>query len=170
MRPFYETARGEVPMGVRYWLFKSDPETFGWSDLAKSPGRRTAWDGVRNYQARNLLRDDIRSGDGVLFYHSGDVKAVVGTCAVTKSGFPDATQFDRKHKGFDPDAERADPRWYAVEITLGAAFSTPLTLDALRKVPALSKMMLLQRGNRLSVQPVTPEEWTAVLKLGGRSG
>lgn len=170
MRPFYETGRGEVPMGARYWLFKSDPETFGWTDLTKAPGRRTAWDGVRNFQARNLLRDDVRPGDGVLFYHSGDVKAIVGTCTVTKGGFPDATQFDPKHKGYDPEARRDDPRWYAVEITLGAALATPLTLDALRKVTALSKMSLLQRGSRLSVQPVTPEEWAAVVKLGGRTG
>ena len=153
-------------MAKRYWLLKSDPSTFGWSDLERSPGRRTVWDGIRNHQARNYLRDDVRVGDGALFYHSQSEKAVVGTCTVTKGAFPDPTQFDRKHPAYDPGSERADPRWFAIEITLAARLSSPVTLDALRAVPGLARMALLQRGSRLSVQPVTREEWEIVVRMG----
>ena len=137
-------------MPKRYWLLKSDPDTFGWSDLEKAPGRRAVWDGVRNYQARNTLRDDVKRGDGVLFYHSQADKAVVGTCKLTKGGFPDPT----------------DDAWTAVEIVLERKFRTQVTLEAMRRVPALSRMVLLQRGSRLSVQPVTEEEWAIVLTMG----
>jgi predicted RNA-binding protein with PUA-like domain len=137
-------------MARRYWLFKSDPETFGWHDLEKAVGRKAVWDGVRNYQARNTLRDDVKRGDGVLFYHSQSEKAVVGTCKVSRGGFP------------DPD----DAAWTAVEIALEAKFGTPVTLTAMRDVPGLSKMVLLQRGSRLSVQPVTEAEWKIVLGMG----
>jgi predicted RNA-binding protein with PUA-like domain len=137
-------------MTRRYWLFKSDPGTFGWSDLEKARGRRTVWDGVRNYQARNTLRDDVQRGDGVLFYHSQSDKAVIGTCRVTRAGFPDPK----------------DGVWTAVELALEARFASPVALEAMRKVPGLSKMALLRRGSRLSVQPVTEAEWKIVLKLG----
>jgi predicted RNA-binding protein with PUA-like domain len=134
----------------RYWLLKSDPSTFGWSDLENAEGGRTVWDGVRNYQARNTLRDEVRLGDGVLFYHSQSDKAVVGTCKVTRAGFPDPK----------------DAVWAAIEIALEAKFKSPVTLEAMRKVPGLAKMALLQRGSRLSVQPVTEAEWAIVLKMG----
>ena len=137
-------------MARRYWLLKSDPSTFGWPDLENAVGRRTVWDGVRNYQARNTLRDDVRRGDGVLFYHSQSDKAVIGTCRVTRSGFP------------DPE----DRAWTAVEIVLEAKFEAPVTLEAMRRVPGLSKMILLQRGSRLSVQPVAEAEWAIVLTMG----
>ena len=137
-------------MARRYWLLKSDPGTFGWSDLERAKGRRTVWDGVRNYQARNTLRDDVKRGDGVLFYHSQSDKAIVGTCTVTRSGFPEAW----------------DGTWTAIEIALAEALPAPVTLEAMRKVPGLAKMVLLQRGSRLSVQPVTEEEWAIVLKMG----
>ena len=137
-------------MARRYWLLKSDPDTFGWHDLERAKGRRTVWDGVRNYQARNTLRDDVKRGDGILFYHSQSDKAVVGTCKVTKGGFPDP----------------ADDAWTAIEIELVAPLKTPVTLDAMRGVPGLAKMVLLQRGSRLSVQPVSEAEWEIVLKLG----
>lgn len=140
-------------MPKRYWLMKSDPGTFGWDELARSPGRKTAWDGVRNYQARNYLRDDVKRGDGVLFYHSGDERAVVGACTVTRGGFPDPK----------------DPAWAAVEIAIDHAFATPITLTAARGVPELGSMALLQKGSRLSIQPVSEAEWKAVLALGGRS-
>lgn len=153
-------------MAARHWLLKSDSAAFGWADLKRSPGRRTVWDGVRNYQARNFLRDDVRVGDGVLFYHSQSDKAVVGACEVTKTAFADPTQFDRKHKGYDPKSDRADPRWYAIEITLRTDFVRPVTLDALRAVPGLAKMTLLQKGSRLSVQPVTRAEWETVVRMG----
>ena len=133
-----------------YWLLKSDPGTFGWNDLEESRGRRTAWDGVRNYQARNMLRDDVQRGDGVLFYHSQSDKAVIGTCTVTKAGFPDPK----------------DGAWTAVEIQLEAKFPAAVTLEAMRDVPGLSSMALLRRGSRLSVQPVAEAEWKIVLRMG----
>jgi len=137
-------------MARRYWLFKSDPGTFGWHDLKKAVVRRAVWDGVRNYQARNTLRDDVTRGDGVLFYHSQSEKAVVGSCTVSRGGFP----------------EPNDEAWTAVEIALDAEFTTPVTLAAMRSVPGLSKMVLLRRGSRLSVQPVTEAEWKIVLSMG----
>ena len=137
-------------MARRYWLLKSDPDTFGWPDLEKAKGRRTVWDGVRNCQARNTLRDDVKRGDGVLFYHSQSDKAVVGTCTVTRSGFP----------------EPGDGAWTAIEIALTAKLAAPVALEAMRKVPGLAEMVLLQRGSRLSVQPVTEAEWAIVLTMG----
>ena len=139
-------------MARRYWLLKSDPGTFAWDDLENAKGRRTVWDGVRNYQARNTLRDDVKRGDGVFFYHSQSDKAIVGTCRVVKPGFPEAK----------------DATWTAIEIALDAKFRTPVTLEAMRKVPGLGKMTLLQRGSRLSVQPVTEAEWEIVLEMGRR--
>ena len=136
-------------MARRYWLLKSDPSTFGWPHLEKAKGR-AVWDGVRNYQARNTLRDDVKRGDGVLFYHSQSDKAVVGTCTVTRSGFP----------------EPGDGAWTAIEIALTAKLAVPVALEAMRKVPGLAEMVLLQRGSRLSVQPVTEAEWAIVLTMG----
>lgn len=154
-------------MAARHWLFKSDPDTFAFGDLARSPNRTTCWDGVRNYQARNLIRDEVREGDGVLFYHSqADPKAVVGTATVVRAGYPDPSQFDRRSIHHDPRASRDAPRWYAVDIRRDEAFASPVTLETLRTAPGLRGMVLLQRGSRLSIQPVTREEWAIVLKLG----
>ena len=133
-----------------YWLLKSDPDTFSWQDLEKSPKRTTRWDGVRNYQARNSLRDDVRKGDGVLFYHSQTDKAVVGTAVVTRAGYP------------EPD----DPGWIAIDVRADRPFSRPVTLEQMRAIRDLSGMVLLQKGSRLSVQPVTAKEWALVTKLG----
>ena len=151
----------------RYWLFKSDPETFGLADLERSPDRTTCWDGVRNYQARNMLRDEIRKGDGVLFYHS-QVKppAVVATARVVKAGYPDPTQFDPREKGHDAGSKPEDPRWYAVDIRLDRKLRAPVELPAMRATKGLEKMELLRRGSRLSIQPVTKEEWSIILRLG----
>jgi predicted RNA-binding protein with PUA-like domain len=139
-------------MARRYWLLKSDPDTFGWADLERAKGRRTVWDGIRNYQARNTLRDDVRKGDGILFYHSQSEKAVVGTCTVTRAGFPDPT----------------DGAWTAIEIALERELPAPVTLEAMKRVPALSKMALLKQWSRLSVQPVAEAEWKIVLAMSGR--
>ena len=155
-------------MARRFWLVKSDPDTFGWGDLEKAPGRKTVWDGVRNFQARNMLRDDAKAGDGVLFYHSQSDKAIVGTATISRPGFPDPTQFDPKHPGFDPRSERKDPTWFAVELELDRAFRSPVPLDLLRGTPGLEGMLLLKRGTRLSVMPVTAGEWAIVTRLGGR--
>ena len=157
-------------MPRRYWLMKSDPDTFGLRHLKKSPGRTTCWDGVRNYQARNLLRDEIRLGDGVLFYHSQvQPPAVVATARVVQAGYPDPTQFDGRSRYHDPASDRSDPRWYAVDIRLDRELQRPVTLPEMRETPGLDNMVLLRKGSRLSVQPVTASEWKIVLGLGKRS-
>ena len=154
----------------RCWLVKSDPQTFGVDDLARSPHRTTRWDGVRNYQARNLLRDEMRLGDRVLFYHSqSDPPAVVGTAAIVREGYPDPLQFDARSRYHDPGSRPDDPRWYSVDLRLERRFPRPLALSELRATPGLEGMALLRRGSRLSVQPVTAEEWRIVLRLAGRT-
>ena len=153
-------------MPRHYWLMKSDPDTFGLRHLKKSPGRTTCWDGVRNYQARNLLRDEIRLGDGVLFYHSRvQPPAVVALARVVRAGYPDPTQFDRRSRYHDPAADRSDPRWYAVDIPLDRELQRPVTLPQMRATAGLDGMVLLRKGSRLSVQPVTVGEWKIVLGL-----
>jgi predicted RNA-binding protein with PUA-like domain len=154
-------------MTKHYWLMKSEPGTYSWDDLTREPRKTTCWDGVRNYQARNFLRDEIGVGDGVLFYHSSaDPKAVVGVAKVVKAGYPDPSQFDRRSKYHDPKSSKDDPRWYAVDIQAEKALTRPVTLEAMRSTPALKKMRLLQRGNRLSVLPVTAAEWRTITRLG----
>ena len=149
-----------------YWLVKSEPDVFSIQDLARAPGRTTFWDGVRNYQARNLLRDEMQVGDGVLFYHSSaDPPAVAGTATVARAGSPDPTQFEAGSDHHDPASTREAPRWYGVHIKLDRIFPRPIPLPELREVPALAKMVLLQRS-RLSVQPVTTKEWDTIVALG----
>lgn len=153
------------------WLFKSDPEEFSWEDLWRAPGRRTAWDGVRNYQARNLLRDQARPGDGVLFYHSGgDCPAVVGLAEVASEARPDPTQFDPASPHHDPGSALDAPRWYLVDVRALHPLARPVALAELKAEPRLARMLVVQRGQRLSVQPVTEAEWRTVLELaaGGR--
>jgi predicted RNA-binding protein with PUA-like domain len=150
----------------QYWLLKSEPETFSIQHLARAPGQTTFWDGVRNYQARNLLRDQMQVGDGVLFYHSSaDPPAVAGTATVVRAGSPDPSQFDARSDHHDPASTEEAPRWYGVHIKLDRIFPRLVPLDELRAVPALAKMVLLQRS-RLSVQPVTAGEWETILALG----
>ena len=154
-------------MARRCWLMKTEPGTFSIDDLARRPGRRAFWDGVRNYQARNLLRDEVRVGDGVLVYHSGiPSPAVAGTATVVGAAAPDPTQFDRKSPYHDPGADPAAPRWYGVEIELEQIFRRAVTLDTLRATPGLEAMVTLRRGNRLSVTPVRPEEWSIIVACG----
>jgi predicted RNA-binding protein with PUA-like domain len=150
---------------ARYWLMKSEPEAFSIQDLKKKPRQTTFWDGVRNYQARNFLRE-IKVGDGVLFYHSNaDPPAVVGTATAVREARPDPTQFDPKDGHYDADSPEDAPRWFGVDIKLESIFARPVSLDELRALPALANMVLLKRS-RLSVQPVTPEEWKTIVKLG----
>jgi predicted RNA-binding protein with PUA-like domain len=156
-------------MARRYWLMKSEPEVFSIQDLARAKDQTTFWDGVRNYQARNLLRDEVKRGDGVLYYHSNaDPPAVAGTATVVREGYPDPTQFDPKSDYHDPGARPDEPRWYAVDVKLDEIFARPVGLDELRTIPSLRGMVLLQKGSRLSVQPVTADEWKVVTKLGRR--
>jgi len=157
-------------MAIRYWLLKSEPESFSIDDLQRAPKQTTFWNGVRNYQARNLLRDEMKVGDGVIFYHSNaDPAAAVGLAEVVRAGYPDETQFDPKSDYYDPDAKPDDPRWFMVDIRFKEKFVRPLSLEVLRTIPALADMVLLQRGSRLSVQPVTAAEWKAIVSQGRRA-
>lgn len=151
---------------MRYWLLKTEPESFSIQDLAAAPRRTTCWDGVRNYQARNFMRDDMRKGDRVLCYHSSsDPPAIVGTATIVREAYPDATAQDPKDHHYDPKATPANPIWVMVDIQLDTIFDAPLPLPALRGVKALANMELLRRGSRLSVQPVRESEFKAVLRL-----
>ncbi|HEU4643733.1 MAG TPA: EVE domain-containing protein [Gemmatimonadaceae bacterium] len=153
----------------RRWLVKSEADCFSWNDLWKAPRRTTHWDGVRNYQARNMLRDQMKTGDLVFFYHSnGDPNAIVGVCEVTREGYPDFTAFDPKEQHFDPKSDPDHPTWYMVDLKAVEPFRRPVTLTELRSVPGLERMALLQKGSRLSVQPVSEREWEIVYELGTR--
>lgn len=154
-------------MSKKYWLVKSEPEVFSINDLINSPEQTTHWDGVRNYQARNTLRDDMKNGDGVLFYHSNTSPlAVVGACEVVKESYPDFTAFNLEEYRFDPKSDLTKPTWFMVDIKLKKIFSNPVTLDAIKQNPKLQEMKLIQRGNRLSVMQVTKEEFDEVFKMG----
>jgi predicted RNA-binding protein with PUA-like domain len=153
----------------RYWLVKSEPDCFSIHDLSKSPAQTAFWDGVRNYQARNFMRE-MKRGDGVLFYHSStEPMAVVGTAVVAREAYPDHTARDPKNDHYDPKATADNPIWEMVDIKLARIFDRPLTISELRGVKALSKMELLRQGSRLSVQPVSDQEWKTVLALADRS-
>jgi predicted RNA-binding protein with PUA-like domain len=152
----------------RYWLMKSEPHCFSFDDLGGCPDGIEHWDGVRNFQARNLLRDEIRVGDGVLFYHSNIREpAIVGVARVVRQGYPDHTALDPRSDHFDSRASDDNPIWYMVDVKYLFALPHPLTREKLRAHPILTGMGVLKRGNRLSVQPVTTQEWRAVLELGG---
>jgi predicted RNA-binding protein with PUA-like domain len=152
----------------KYWLLKTEPESFSIQDLAKKPKQTSCWDGVRNYQARNFLRDEMRLGDRVLMYHSSTaVPAVVGTAKIVREAYPDPTAWDKKDDHYDPGSNPDNPRWFMVDIQLEQIFKEPLALEKLRGVPALKDMELLRKGSRLSVQPVRKAEFDAILKLAG---
>ena len=156
---------------MRYWLMKSEPSVFSIDDLARAPKQTTFWNGVRNFQARNLLRDEISLGDGVIFYHSSaDPPGAAGLAEVSRAGYPDATQFDAKSEYHDPDATPDQPRWFMVDIKFKEKFTRFLPLEELRATAALKDMVLLRKGSRLSVQPVTAAEWKAIVALGRRKG
>jgi predicted RNA-binding protein with PUA-like domain len=145
---------------MRYWLMKSEPDVFGVDDLARAPRKTTAWWGVRNYQARNFMRDDMRVGDLALFYHSSCPEpGIAGIMRISRRAYPDATQFDPVSEYYDAKATRDDPRWVNVDVTL--VRSTRLvSIQELRGHPELADMRVLQRGNRLSITPVSDAEWT----------
>jgi len=151
-----------------YWLLKSEPDCFSFADLLATPGRTTGWDGVRNFQARNFLRDAFRVGDGVLFYHSNAVPpAIVGVAEVVRDAHPDPSAFDPAAEHYDPKRDPAVPTWYQVSIRAVRAIDPPLGLPQLRTIAALAGMELLRKGSRLSVQPVLASEWDTVLSLAG---
>ena len=146
-----------------YWLMKSEPDECSISDVADAPGRRVPWIGVRNYQARNFMRDQMRVGDGVLFYHSSCAEpGVAGIAEVASAAYADASQFDKTSPYFDAKSDKANPRWLHVDVTHVA--TTPLLpLKRMRERPELATMLLLKPGNRLSITPVTEDEWQAVI-------
>lgn len=149
---------------MRYWLVKSEPESYSIDDLQRDG--RTFWDGVRNYQARNYLRDGMKLGDLAFFYHSGGpAPAIVGLAKVVREGYPDHTAFDPKSHHFDEKSKKESPTWMMVDLEFVRKIDPPLTLETLRGVKSLSKMVLLQKGSRLSVQPVAPEEFETIMKL-----
>jgi len=144
---------------------KSEPDVFGIDDLAKAPGKTTAWWGVRNYQARNFMRDDMQVGDEAFFYHSSCAEpGIAGIVRISRHAYPDETQFDPGSEYFDPKSTRAAPRWMNVDVTL-VRKTALVSIGALRAQPRLRAMRVLQRGNRLSITPVEPDEWTFILGL-----
>jgi predicted RNA-binding protein with PUA-like domain len=153
---------------AKCWLMKSEPETFSFEDLVRSPGRTTHWEGVRNYQARNLLRDEIKKGDRVFFYHSNtEEPAVAGIAQVVKEGYPDPFALDPKSPYFDEKAKaKGESPWSMVDVKATHRMETPVTLAQMRGEKALAKMVLLKKGSRLSVQPVTEAEFEVICRLG----
>jgi len=152
-------------MAKQYWLIKSEPEVYSIDDLARD--RKTVWEGVRNYQARNHLRA-MKTGDLAFFHHSSaDPPGIAGIARVSREAFPDPSQFDAKSDYFDARSKRDDPRWSVVEVEFARKLDRLLPMDELRAMPELSEMALLQRGQRLSVQPVTAEQWKAICKRAG---
>jgi len=145
---------------------KTEPETFSFDDLWNAPKRTAGWDGVRNYQARNFLRDQMKKGDLAFIYHSSvDPPAVVGVAEVVREGYPDPTQFQRGHDHYDAGSKPEAPRWFQVDVKAVQRLSRPVTLAEMRTAPPLEEMLLLQRGMRLSVQPVTKEQFDAILAM-----
>jgi predicted RNA-binding protein with PUA-like domain len=146
---------------MQYWLMKSEPECYSIDDLKKD--KITPWDGVRNYQARNMLRDQVKKGDQVLFYHSNcQPPGIVGTAEVVKESYPDHTAFDPNDKHYDPKSHADNPRWFMVDVKFKQKFPRIISLDELRQVPELNDMLILRKGNRLSVTPVTVKEWQVI--------
>lgn len=153
------------PGEVRYWLVKSEPDTFSFDDLQKLPKKTTTWDGVRNFVARNFLRDGMKRGDQVFFYHSSTKpQAIVGIAEVAKEAYPDPTAFDAKHDGFDEKSKPDDPTWFAVDLKSVEPLPRPVTLAELKTNKALAGMALLRIG-RLSVTPVTKQEWETIREM-----
>ena len=152
---------------MNYWLMKSEPDTFSIDSLAAARGKTAAWDGVRNFQARNFLRDQMKKGDRAFFYHSSCAEpGIVGIVTVAREGYPDHTAFERGHDHYDPDSDPQQPRWYMVDVTLTRKFARIITLEELRTHAAqLPQMLLLKRGNRLSITPVTKDEWQFINAL-----
>ncbi len=154
---------------MNHWLFKTEPGCFSFDDLKNRPDMTEPWDGVRNFQARNLLRDSIKAGDLVLFYHSNIPRpTVVGLATVVREGYPDHTALDPASEHFDPKSSPVNPIWYMVDVRYLKEMAQPVTLEEIKATPLLADMPLVNRS-RLSVQPVTPEQWQVILAMGGTS-
>lgn len=156
-----------APGEVRYWLIKSEPDVFSFDDLCAAPQQTTSWDSVRNTGARNFLRDGMKRGDRCFYYHSNaDPSAIVGICEVVREGYPDHTAFDPSHDYYDADSDPAHPTWFMVDVQAVEAFKTPVTLPEVKADPVMREMALIRVG-RLSVVPVTADEWDYVTRKGG---
>ncbi len=152
---------------MNYWLFKSEPSTFSIDHLSKCFNQITYWDGVRNFQARNYLRDQCKKGDMVLFYHSNaDPPAAVGVSMVVKEGYVDSTAFDPQDKHFDTKSKKEKPTWYMIDIKFVMKFRREVSLDEIKKNAKLQKMVLVRPGTRLSIQPLTREEFEEIVRMG----
>jgi len=153
---------------MNYWLFKSEPDAFSIDDLKAMKGKKDHWDGIRNYQARNLMRDEMKKGDLGFFYHSScKVPGIVGIVEIVREAYPDHTAHDPEAKYYDPKSSAENPRWVMVDVKFKRKFDEVLSLSALREVEALSDMVLLRKGSRLSIQPVSEEQWHTILELAG---
>ena len=151
---------------MNYWLMKSEPDEFSLQDLKNNPDRTEPWDGIRNYQARNFIRDDMKPGDQAFFYHSNcEVPGIAGTMNIASEPRPDHTAFDKNDKHFDPKSSPDNPRWYLVDVRYKKQFKRVIPLTELRLHHQLKDMKLLQKGNRLSVMPISKEEWEFILSL-----
>ena len=152
----------------RYWLFKSEAECFSYKDLENATNQTTGWDGIRNYQARNFLRDDVKHGDGVIYYHSNaEPPGMAGIAVVVEEAHPDPTQFDPKADHFDPKSDLKNPTWMQVSIKAVAPVLPEVGLPTLRLASELDGLELLKRGSRLSVHPVSPEHWKVLIRMAG---
>lgn len=153
----------------KYWLFKSEPSAYSFSDLQGETDQTAEWDGVRNYQARNFMRDEMKVGDGILFYHSSsNPTAVVGTATIVREAYPDETAWDPQSKHPDPKSTPDNPTWLVVDIKADREFVRPLSLTEIKQNPRLNSMLLVRRGMRLSIQPVTQQEWEEIVALGSQ--
>lgn len=152
---------------MKYWLIKSEPEEFSIDDLIKCPGKRDRWDGVRNYQARNMMRDEMKVGDPVFFYHSNcDIPGIVGLAEVVREGYPDMSAFDPNDKHYDPKSDPDSPRWIHVDVGFVRKLKRTISLAELKeRASELGDFALTRRGNRLSVMPVTNEQWDRILTM-----
>ncbi len=148
---------------MNYWLMKSEPTSFSIDDLQQAPKQKTCWDGVRNYQARNMIKDQMRIGDLAFFYHSNcAVPGIVGIVEICSAAYVDSTQFDVTDHHYDPRSKQDKPLWWMVDVKFKKKFDTIISLQALRDNPHLSQLLILRKGNRLSITPVTPEEWRLI--------
>ena len=151
---------------MNYWLMKSEPGEFSITDLKNRPNRTEAWDGIRNYQARNYIRDEMKPGDLAFFYHSScEVPGIAGIIEITSKARPDQTAFDKNNSHYDPKSDPELPRWYLLDVRLKCQFNQAITLGELRNHDELKEMKLLQKGSRLSIMPVTKKEWDYIISL-----
>jgi predicted RNA-binding protein with PUA-like domain len=151
---------------MNYWLMKTEPSVFSWDDLQKMPHQTTQWEGIRNYQARNFMRDQMKQGDRVLFYHSVEKpQSIMGIAEIVREAYPDSFSWDTTSDYYDPKSTPENPRWVMVDLRFQRSFEPPITLAELKSIPDLANMLLLQKGSRLSIQPVTQVEWERICQL-----